>query len=50
VDITEAAMWGMMRDGITYGHMGWGMGLGMGLVTIVLVLGAVALIKYIVTR
>lgn len=43
-------MWGMMRDGVMNGHMGWGMGLGMGVVTVVLVLGAVALIKYIVAR
>lgn len=43
-------MLGMMRDGLTHGPMGWGMGLGMGLATIVLVLGAVALIKYILTR
>lgn len=39
----EAAMFGMMRDGIMTGPMTWGMGLGMGLVAVVLVLGAVAL-------
>jgi hypothetical protein len=48
--VTEAAMWDMMRDGVMTGHMGWGMGLSMGVVTVVLVLGAVALIKYIVAR
>lgn len=41
-------MFGMMRDGIMNGH--WGMSLAMGLVLVVLVLGAVALVKYIVAR
>jgi hypothetical protein len=45
-----ATMFGMMRDGIMNGYMGWGMGLRMGLVLVLLVLGAVALIKYIVAR
>lgn len=39
-------MFDMMRDGIMNGHMGW----GMGLVLVVLVLAAVALVKYIVAR
>ncbi|HUI34277.1 MAG TPA: hypothetical protein VLX67_01980 [Stellaceae bacterium] len=43
-------MFGMMRDGFAHGSMGWGMGLGMSLIAIVLVLGAVALLKYLVTR
>ena len=43
-------MFGMMRDGIMTGPMTWGMGLGMGLVAVVLVLGAVALTKYLVAR
>ena len=43
-------MFGMMRDGIMTGPMTWGMGLGMGLVAVVLVLGAVTLIKYLVAR
>lgn len=43
-------MFGMMRDGFAHGPMDWGMGLGMGLVAVVLVLGAIALFKYIVTR
>lgn len=37
VEIAEAAMFGMMRDGIMTGPMTWGMGLGMGLVAVVLV-------------
>ena len=43
-------MWAMMRDGGMAGPMSWGMGFGMGLVTLVLVLAAIALIKYIVSR
>jgi hypothetical protein len=46
-ETTEAAMFGMMRDGIMIGPMTWGMGLGMGLVAVVLVLGAIALLKYL---
>jgi hypothetical protein len=42
-------MFGMMRDGMT-GPMTWGMGFTMVLVVVVLVLGAVALGKYIVSR
>ena len=40
-------MFGMMRDWGMNGHMGWGMGLGM---TVIAVLAAAALIKYIVWR
>jgi len=43
-------MFGMMRDGIMTGPMTWGMGLSMGLVAVVLVLGAVALLKYLRRR
>ena len=39
-------MFGMMRDGVMTGPMTW----GMGLVTVVLVLGAIALAKYIFAR
>jgi hypothetical protein len=41
-------MYGMMRDGIMSGP--WGMAIGMLLVLLVLVLGAVALAKYIFSR
>lgn len=43
-------MFGMMRDGIMTGPMTWGMGFTMVLVVVVLVLGAVALGKYIASR
>ena len=43
-------MFGMMRDGVMNGPMTWGMGIGMALVVVVLVLGVVALAKYIITR
>ena len=40
----------MMRDATIHGHMTWVMGVGMTLVAMVLILGAVALVKYIVSR
>jgi hypothetical protein len=43
-------MWNAMNDGTMSGAMHWGMGLIGVLVVIVLVLGAVALAKYIFTR
>jgi len=43
-------MFGMMRDGAMKGSMTWGMGIGMALVVVVLVLGVVALAKYIIMR
>jgi hypothetical protein len=46
----EVTMFGLMRDGVMTGPMIWGMGVGMSLVVVVLVLGAIALIKYIVAR
>jgi hypothetical protein len=46
----EMAMFGMMGDGVMTGPMTWGMGIGMSLVFVVLVLGAVALIKYVAAR
>jgi hypothetical protein len=46
----EAGMFGMMRDGVMTGPMTWGMGLSMALVVVVLVLGSVALVKYIRSR
>jgi hypothetical protein len=46
----EKAMFTMMRDGVMSGPMTWGMGIGMSLVVLVLVLGAIALFKYIVSR
>jgi hypothetical protein len=43
-------MWNAMNDGTMSGAMHWGMGLVGVLVVVVLVLGAVALAKYIFTR
>jgi len=43
-------MFGMMQNGVMSGPMTWGMGVGMGLAVIVLVLGAIALGKYIFSR
>lgn len=43
-------MFDAMRDMMATGHMGWGMGGSMILVTVLLVLGVVALLKYIVFR
>lgn len=43
-------MFSAMHDMMTTGHMSWSMGAGMGLLAIVLVLAAVALVKYIVAR
>ena len=40
----------MMRDTMATGHMGWAMGGGMVLLVLLLLLGAVALFKYIVFR
>jgi len=45
----EGVMFDMMRDGMT-GPMTWGMGIGMTLVALVLILGAIALAKYIFSR
>ena len=42
-------MFDMMRDGMT-GPMAWGMGISMTLVALVLILGAIALAKYIFSR
>lgn len=43
-------MFDAMRDMMATGHMGWAMGGGMILVSVLLVLGVVALFKYIVLR
>ena len=43
-------MWNAMNDGTMTGAMHWGMGFIGILVVVVLVLGAVALAKYIFTR
>lgn len=43
-------MWNMMNDGVMNGPMGWGMGIIATLVVVVLVLGAVALAKYVFSR
>ena len=43
-------MWNMMNDGMMNGAMNWGMGTIGTLVVVVLVLGAVALAKYVFTR
>ena len=43
-------MFGTMHDMMTTGHVTWPLGVGMAFVAVVLVLAAVALIKYIVVR
>jgi hypothetical protein len=43
-------MWKLINDGMMNGAMHWGMGIIGILVVVVLVLGAVALAKYIFTR
>jgi len=43
-------MWNMMNDGMMNGAMHWGMGIIGTLVVVVLVLSAIALVKYIFTR
>ena len=43
-------MWNMMHDGTMSSAMGWGMGIVGALVVAVLVLGALALAKYVFTR
>jgi hypothetical protein len=43
-------MWNMMNDGTINSAMHWGMGTIGTLVVVVLVLGAVALAKYVFTR
>jgi len=43
-------MFGMMRDTMATGHMGWAMGGGMVLLAVLLILGVFALFKYIVFR
>ena len=41
-------MFEAMRDMMTTGHMGWGMGASMVIVGVLLILGVVALLKYII--
>lgn len=43
-------MFEAMREMMATGHMGWAMGGGMALFAVVLILGVVALFKYIVFR
>ena len=43
-------MWSMMNDATMSGAMHWGMGVVGTLFVIVLVLGAAALTKYLITR
>jgi hypothetical protein len=43
-------MWNMMNDGMINGTMNWGMGIMGILVVVVLVLGAMALAKYVFPR
>ncbi|GEM_PF-6675409 len=43
-------MFGWMQDMMTTGHMTWPMGAGMALLAVVLVLAAIALVKYIAIR
>jgi hypothetical protein len=43
-------MFDAMRDMMATGHMGWFMGGGMVLLTALLILGVVALFKYVVFR
>ena len=43
-------MFEMMRDMMATGHMGWAMGGSMVLVAVVLILGVIALFKYIAFR
>jgi hypothetical protein len=43
-------MFGTMHDMMTTGHMTWPMGARMALLGVVLVVAAVALVKYIIIR
>ena len=43
-------MFEAMRDMMATGHMGWAMGGSMALFSVVLILGVIALFKYIVLR
>jgi len=43
-------MFGAMRDMMATGHMGWVMGGSMLLLAVLLILGVIALFKYIVFR
>lgn len=50
-EFNEAApMFGTMRDMMATGHMGWTMGGGMVLLAVLLILGVIALFKYIAFR
>jgi hypothetical protein len=46
----ECLMFGTMHDMVTTAHMTWPMGAGMALLGVVLVLAAVALVKYVIIR
>ena len=41
-------MYGMMRDMMATGQMGWAMGVNVGLLAVLLILGVVALFEHIV--